>query len=230
MWLLNGLNDDAHTAELFQAQLGSTKGSPDTGNRQPHWPPLPGAFALGSPPPLGCSRTHWLSSNKQDMAESMKRPFWGQRWWLPFYYSPLPSLTLREMPPCWDAAWEIQPVHPRGNQPWMFMGKAAAEAEAPMLWPPDAKNRLTAKDPSAEKDWRQDEKGTTEDEMVAWHHQLTECEFEQTQGDSERQGSLACCSSWSCKQTQLIGWTTPPCGGPTHVRMDTGLSAEPWDD
>ena len=160
-----------------------------------------------------------LSPNKQDMEESMKHPFWGQRWWLPFYYSPLPSLTLREMPPCWDAAWEIQPVHPRGNQPWMFTGKAAAAAEAPMLWLPDAKNWLTRKDPSAAKDWRQDEKETTtEDEMVGWHHQLNECEFEQTQGDSERHRSLVCCSSWSCQQSDTTYrlntttmWRAHPC-------------------
>ena len=67
---------------------------------------------------------------------------------------------------------EIQPVHPRGNQSWIFIGRSDAEAEAPILWPPDVKNWLICKDPDAEKDWRQEEKGTIEDEMVGWYHQL----------------------------------------------------------
>ena len=67
---------------------------------------------------------------------------------------------------------EIQPVHPKGDQSWIFIGRTNAEAEALILWPPDAKNWLIGKDPDAEKDWRQEEKGTTEDEMVRWHHQL----------------------------------------------------------
>ena len=72
---------------------------------------------------------------------------------------------------------EIQPVHPKGNQSWIFIGRTDAEAETPILWPPDAKNRLVGKDPDAGKDWRQ-EKGMTEDKMVGWHHQLDEQEFE----------------------------------------------------
>ena len=73
---------------------------------------------------------------------------------------------------------EIQPVHPKGNYPSLFIGRTDAEAEAPIFWPPDAKNWLIIKDPDAEKDWRQEEKGTTEDEMVGWHHWLNGCEFE----------------------------------------------------
>ena len=73
---------------------------------------------------------------------------------------------------------EIQPVHPKGNQSWIFIGRADAEAETPVLWPPDAKNWLTGKDPDAGKDRRREEKGTTEDEMVGWHHQLNGHEFE----------------------------------------------------
>ena len=69
---------------------------------------------------------------------------------------------------------EIQPVHPKGNQPWIFIGQTDAEAETPILWPPDAKNRLIWKDPDAGKDWRQEEKGTTEDEMVGWYHWLVD--------------------------------------------------------
>ena len=73
---------------------------------------------------------------------------------------------------------EIQPVNPKGNQSWMFIGRTDAEAEAPVLWPPDAKNWLSGKDPDAGKDWRQEAKGMTEDEMVGWHHQLDGLESE----------------------------------------------------
>ena len=95
---------------------------------------------------------------------------------------------------------EIQPVNPKGNQSWIFIGRIDAEAEAPILWPPDRKNQFTGKDPYAGKDWRQEEKGMTEDEMVGWHYWLNEHEFEQTLGDSEGQGSLVCCSPWGCKE------------------------------
>ena len=89
---------------------------------------------------------------------------------------------------------EIQPVHPKGNQSWICIGRTDAEAEAPILWLPDVKTRLIEKDPDAGKDWRQEEKGTTEDEMVWWHHQLEGHEFEQAPGAGDEQGSLACCS------------------------------------
>ena len=85
---------------------------------------------------------------------------------------------------------EIQPVHPKGNQSWIFIGRTDAEAETPVLWPPDAKSWLIEKDPDAGKDWRQEEKEDTEDEMTGWHHRLNGQEFEQTQGDSEGQGCL----------------------------------------
>ena len=78
---------------------------------------------------------------------------------------------------------EIKPVHPKGNQSWIFIGKTDAEAETPIFWPPDVKNWLIGKDPDAGKDWRQEEKGPTEDEMVGWHHWLNAHEFEQTLGD-----------------------------------------------
>ena len=83
---------------------------------------------------------------------------------------------------------EIKPVNPKGNQPWVFIGKTDSEGEVPILWPPDAKSRLIGKDPDAGKDWRQEEKGTTEDEMVGWHHRLNGYEFEQAPGDGEGQG------------------------------------------
>ena len=80
---------------------------------------------------------------------------------------------------------EIQLVNPKGNQSWIFIGRTDAEAEAPILWPPNAKNWIIGKDPEAEKDWRQEEKRVTEDEMVEWHHWFNGHEFEQTPGDSE---------------------------------------------
>ena len=96
---------------------------------------------------------------------------------------------------------EIKPVNPKGNQPWIFIGRTDAEAEAPILWPPDVKSWLIWKDPDAGKDWGQEEKGVTEDEMAGWHHRLNEHEFEQTQGDSEGQRSLACCCLWGHKES-----------------------------
>ena len=91
---------------------------------------------------------------------------------------------------------EIQPVHPKGNQSWIFIGRTDVEAETQILWPPDAKSWLIWKNPDAGKDWRQEEKGTTEDEMVGWHHWLNGHEFEQTPGVGDGQGGLACCSPW----------------------------------
>ena len=94
---------------------------------------------------------------------------------------------------------EFQPVHPKGNQSWIFIGRTDAEAEAPILWPPDVKNWFTGKDPDTGKDWRQEEMGMTEDEMVGWHDWLNGHEFEQAPGDGEGQGSLVCCSPWGCR-------------------------------
>ena len=99
------------------------------------------------------------------------------------------------------ACKEINPVNPKGKQPWMFIGRT--DAEALILWPPDAKSWLTGKDPNAGKDWRREEKGTTEDEMVGWHHWLDGHEFEEAPGDGEGQGILACCSPWSCKESDM---------------------------
>ena len=96
---------------------------------------------------------------------------------------------------------EIQPVNPKGNQSWILIGRTDAEAETPILWPLDTKNWLIKKDTDAWKDWRQEEKGTTEDEMAGWNHQLNEHELEQTPADSEGQWSLACCSPWGRKES-----------------------------
>ena len=89
---------------------------------------------------------------------------------------------------------EIQPVHPKGNQFWVFIGRTDAEAETPILWSPHAKSYLIRKDPDAGRDWVQEAEGMTENEMVGWHHQLKGHEFGQTPGDKEGQGSLVCCS------------------------------------
>ena len=103
---------------------------------------------------------------------------------------------------------EIQPVDSKGNQSWIFIGRTDAEAEAPIFWPPDAKNWLLGKDPDAGKDWRQEEKGMTEDEMVGWHHWLDGHEFEQALGVRDGQGSLVCCSPWDHKELEtLSNWT-----------------------
>ena len=89
---------------------------------------------------------------------------------------------------------EIQTVHPKGNQSWIFIGRTDAEADSSILWPPDVKNQLIWKDPDAGKDWGQEEKGMTEDEMVGWHHRLDGHEFAQAPGVGDGQGSLACSS------------------------------------
>ena len=104
---------------------------------------------------------------------------------------------------------EIKPVNPEGNQPRIFIGRTDAETEAPVLWPLDVKSLLIEKDPDAGKDWGQEEKGATEDELIGWHHQLSGHEFEETPGDSEGQGSLCAAVHGVTKsQTWLSNWTT----------------------
>ena len=101
---------------------------------------------------------------------------------------------------------EIKPVNPKGNQPWIFIGRT--DAEAPIHWLPYVKNWFIGKDSDARKDWRQKEKGVTEEEMVGWHHWLKGHEPEQTLGDSERQGSMACYSLWGHKELDMVLWLT----------------------
>ena len=103
---------------------------------------------------------------------------------------------------------EIQPVHPKDDQSWVFIGRTDAEAETPILWPPDVKSWLTGKDPDPGKDWRQEEKGTTEDEMAGWHHWLDGHGFGWTLRVGDGQGGLACCSSWGRKESdRLSDWS-----------------------
>ena len=105
---------------------------------------------------------------------------------------------------------EIQPVHPKADQSWVFIGGTDVEAETPILWPPDAESWLIWKDPDAGKDWGQEEKGMTEVEMVGWHHRLDGLESEWTPGDGDGQGGLVYCASWGLKEldtTERLNWT-----------------------
>ena len=105
---------------------------------------------------------------------------------------------------------EIQPVHPKGDQFWVFIGRTDAEAETPILWPPHVKSWLIGKDSDTGKDWGQEEKGTTEDEMAGWHHRLDAHEFGWTLGVGDGQGGLACCDLWGHKEsdtTEQLKWT-----------------------
>jgi len=104
---------------------------------------------------------------------------------------------------------EIQPVHSKRGQSWVFIGMTDAKAEIPILWPPHAKSWLIGKDSDAGRDWGQEEKGMTEDEMAGWHHQLNAREFEWTLEVGDGQGGLACCDSWSRKEsdTERLNWT-----------------------
>ena len=105
---------------------------------------------------------------------------------------------------------EVQPVHPKGDQSWVFIGRTDVEAETSILWPPDAKSWLIWKDPDAGKDWGQEEKGMTEDEIVGWHHWLNGHGFGWTEGVGNGQGGLACCGSWGHKEldtTEQLNWT-----------------------
>ena len=119
---------------------------------------------------------------------------WAQKNWC--FWTVMLEKTLESPLAC----KEIKPDHPKGDQSWIITGRTDAETEAPVLCPPDAKSWLIRKDPDAGKDWRQEEKGMTEDEMVACHHSFNGYEFEHTPGDCEGQESLACCSPWGCKE------------------------------
>ena len=122
---------------------------------------------------------------------------------------------------------EIQPVHSEGDQPWDFFGRNDAKAETPVLWPPQAKSWLIGKDSDAGRDWGQEEKGTTEDEMVGWHHWLDGHESEWTPGVDDGQGGLACCDSWGRKEsdtTERLNWRESY----SSPHLCSYNSQEPW--
>ena len=137
------------------------------------------------------------------MWELDNKESWEQNW---CFWTEVLDKTLQS-PLDWK---EIQPVHPKGDQSWVFIGRTDVEAETPILWPPDAKGWLIWKDPEAGKDCRQEEKGATEDEMVGWHHQHNGHGFGWTPQVGDGQGGLAYCSSWGCKEsdmTEQLNWT-----------------------
>ena len=146
------------------------------------------------------SQGYGLSSSHVWMWELDCKESWAVKNWC--FWTVLLEKTLESPLDC----KEIQPVHPKGNQSSIFIGRTDIEAEVPILWPPDVKRWLIRKDPYSRKDWRQEAKGTTEDKMVEWHHRLNGYEFEQALGDGEGQGSLACCSPWGRKESDTTEW------------------------
>ena len=148
------------------------------------------------------SRSYGFSSSHIWMWELNHEENWVPKNW--YFWSVVLEKTL-ESPLDYK---EIQPVHPKGNQSWIFIGGTDDEAETPVLWPPDAKNWLIWKDSDVEKDWRREDKGTTEDEMVGWHHWLNGHEFEQAPGVGDGQGSLGTAIHGVAKNwTRLSNWT-----------------------
>ena len=124
---------------------------------------------------------------------------WAQKKW--FFWAMMLEKTLESPLDC----KEIQPVHPKGNRSWIFIGRIDSEAETLIRWPLHAKSWLIGKDPDARKDWGK-EKGMTEDEMIGWHHQLSGLKFEQGLGVGDGQGGLACCSPWGHKELDMTEW------------------------
>ena len=118
---------------------------------------------------------------------------------------------------------KIQPVHSKGDQSSMFIGRTDVEAETPILWPPDAKSWRLWKDPDAGKDWGQEEKGMTENEMVGWHHWHNGHEFESTPGVGDGQGGLACCSSWGRKEPGMTEWLNWTDGSSQAIKCETEI-------
>ena len=140
--------------------------------------------------PLHFRQYQGLSSGRVWMWELDYKESWAPKNW--YFWTVVLEKTLESPLDC----KEIQPVHPKGDQSWVFIGRTDVEAETPILWPPDAKSWLIEKDPDAGKDWGQEEKGRTEDEMVGEHHRLNGQGFGWTPGVGDGQGGLACCGSW----------------------------------
>ena len=140
------------------------------------------------------SQSYGFSSSHVWMWELYHKEDWAQKNW--YFWIVVLEKTLESL---LDSK-EIKPVNPKGNQPWIFIGRIDAEVEVPILWPPDAKSWFIVKDPDAVKNWGLEKKGVTENEMVGSHHWINGHEFEQTLGDSKGQGSLVCYSLWGHKE------------------------------
>ena len=150
------------------------------------------------------SQSYGFSSSHVWMWELDYKESWELKNWC--FSSVMLEYTLESPLDC----KEIKPVNPKGNQSWIFIGRTDAEGETPIVWPPDAKNWHIWKDPDAGKDWRRQEKGTTEGDMVGCHHRLDGREFEQAPGVGDGQGSLACCSPWGPEESdtaEQLKWT-----------------------
>ena len=165
------------------------------------------------------SQGYGFSSRHVWMWELDYKESWVQKNWC--FWTVVLEKTLESSLDC----KEIQPVHPKRDQSWVFIGRTDVEAETPILWPPDANSWLIGKDPDAGKDWGQEEKGMTEDEMAGWHHWLDGHEFEWTLGVGDGQGGLACCGSWVGKsRTWLSDWTELIHSPGTPVIMKTEVA------
>ena len=153
------------------------------------------------------SQSYGFSSGHVWMWELDHKESWEMKNWC--FWTVVLEKTLEGSLDC----KEIKPVNPKGNQSWIFIGRTDAEAEALILWPPDVKNWLISKDPDAGKGSRQEDKGTTEDEMTGWDHRLDGPEFEQAPVVGDGQGNLVCCSPWGHKEsdtTERLNWTALP--------------------
>ena len=143
------------------------------------------------------SQSYGFSSSHVRMWELDYKESWVLKNWC--FWTVVLEKTLESPLDC----KEIKPVNPKGIQSWIFIGRTDAEAEALRLWPPNVKKWLIGEDPDAGKDWRQEEKGMTEDKMVGCYHWLDRHEFEQALVVGNGQGSLACCSPWGCKDLDM---------------------------
>ena len=150
------------------------------------------------------SQGYGFSSGHVWMSESDCEESWAPKNWC--FWTVVLEKTLESPLDC----KEVQLVHPKGDQSWVLIGRTDAKAETPVLWPLHAKSWLIRKDPDAGRDWGQEEKGMTEDEMAGWQHRLDGHEFGWTLGVGDGQGGLACCDSWGCKEsdtTEWLNWT-----------------------
>ena len=145
-------------------------------------------------------QSYGFSGSRVQMWELEHKEGWALKNW--YFWTVVLEKTLESPLDC----KESKPVHPKGNQSWIFTGRTDAVTEDPIIWSPDVKSRLIGKHPEAGKGWRQGEKGMTEDEMVGWHHWLNGHEFEQALGDGGGHGSLVCCSPWGRKESDTTEW------------------------